>query len=273
MKEVKSLDRRNVMGVCDHCRKISLRSKNPFCVCEKIVKLFKTVKGEQTEGSKTYLYCKLQINQDIKPPAAEDKPDVQQMFYPDTHFQSDDTEMSETDSKKTVDVYETPKNAPREQTQTIPKYHGSEMEIKKIQTKPRLGSSSLVGKVKKPGQSVKKSKSEPVALPKVKEKQVKQINVKSSELNKDFYDNNTKSKEQKQQGQKKQRGKSKESLLGKEVAKIEESKPAQKVKDGAEEKSYLERKGNVTVTLIQEQRRGAQKQNSCFACACIYLTL
>ncbi|KAJ8736467.1 hypothetical protein PYW08_007123 [Mythimna loreyi] len=93
MKDLKSIDKKVIMGVCDHCRNRALFKKKSYCVCDKIVKIFKSFKTLQTEDVKKILkvwpskkehvckdtpveiraYSNQQINKDFTSPAARNE--------------------------------------------------------------------------------------------------------------------------------------------------------------------------------------------------------
>ncbi|KAJ8736466.1 hypothetical protein PYW08_007122 [Mythimna loreyi] len=121
MQELKLIDKKIVIGICDHCRKRAHSSAIPFCACDKIVKLFKSIKDEQTEDTKKYVkkrppkierlrkdkpkqkevgtYSDSQIKLSLDSAVAGHDPEVQQMFYADAYFDPDDIVTSESDSK------------------------------------------------------------------------------------------------------------------------------------------------------------------------------
>ncbi|CAH1639615.1 unnamed protein product [Spodoptera littoralis] len=55
IQKVTSIDRKKVMGLCDHCRKKAEKNNKTCSTCEEIVKKFISVKGQQKEDTKQFI--------------------------------------------------------------------------------------------------------------------------------------------------------------------------------------------------------------------------
>ncbi|KAF9412495.1 hypothetical protein HW555_009019, partial [Spodoptera exigua] len=143
MQNVTSIDRKEVMGICDHCRKKVEKSKKTCSTCEEIVKVFISVKGQQKEDTKQFIKIWLsRMGFYFKEPLKIDQSLLNEKDPGDKIISKDSGEYSNVNLDPLAQKSSLPKHEPEVEQMFTSQTHKSDSELNidiNLQKRPKFG--------------------------------------------------------------------------------------------------------------------------------------